>query len=118
MELMFIGADHEVTGSCHYLRVGEKNILVDYGMEQGVNVFENCELPVDPALIDHVFLTHAHIDHSGLCRCCMPGDSGAASMPRWRPAICAASCFVTALISRCRRLSGRTARHSEARERS
>ena len=50
MELMFIGADHEVTGSCHYLRVGEKNILVDYGMEQGVNVFENCELPVDPAL--------------------------------------------------------------------
>lgn len=66
MELMFIGADHEVTGSCHYLRVGEKNILVDYGMEQGVNVFENCKLPVDEALIDYVFLTHAHIDHSGL----------------------------------------------------
>ena len=66
MELMFIGADHEVTGSCHYLRVGEKNILVDYGMEQGANVFENCELPVDAALIDYVFLTHAHIDHSGM----------------------------------------------------
>lgn len=66
MELMFIGADHEVTGSCHYLRVGEKNILVDYGMEQGINVFENCELPVDAALIDYVFLTHAHIDHSGM----------------------------------------------------
>lgn len=66
MELMFIGADHEVTGSCHYLRVGEKNILVDYGMEQGVNVFENSDLPVDEALIDFVFLTHAHIDHSGL----------------------------------------------------
>lgn len=66
MVLMFIGADHEVTGSCHYLRVGEKNILVDYGMEQGLNVFENCELPVDAALIDYVFLTHAHIDHSGM----------------------------------------------------
>lgn len=66
MELMFIGADHEVTGSCHYLRVGEKNILVDYGMEQGTNIFENCELPVEPALIDYVFLTHAHVDHSGL----------------------------------------------------
>ena len=66
MELMFIGADHEVTGSCHYLRVGEKNILVDYGMEQGANVFENCKLPVDEALIDYVFLTHAHVDHSGL----------------------------------------------------
>lgn len=66
MELMFIGADHEVTGSCHYLRVGEKNILIDYGMEQGIKVFENCELPVDSALIDYVLLTHAHIDHSGL----------------------------------------------------
>ena len=66
MELMFIGADHEVTGSCHYLRVGETNILVDYGMEQGTQVFENCELPVDAALIDYVFLTHAHIDHSGM----------------------------------------------------
>ena len=66
MELMFIGADHEVTGSCHYLRVNEKNILVDYGMEQGMQVFENCELPVDAAMIDYILLTHAHIDHSGM----------------------------------------------------
>ena len=66
MELMFIGADHEVTGSCHYLRVGDVNILVDYGMEQGTQAFESCELPVEPAVIDYIFLTHAHIDHSGL----------------------------------------------------
>ncbi len=66
MKLTFIGADHEVTGSCHYLEVGDKRMLVDYGMEQGVNVFENVPLPVDEALIDYVFLTHAHIDHSGL----------------------------------------------------
>lgn len=66
MKLMFIGADHEVTGSCHYLEAGGKRILVDYGMEQGVNVFENMPLPVEEALIDYVFLTHAHIDHSGL----------------------------------------------------
>lgn len=66
MKLMFIGADHEVTGSCHYLEAGGKHMLVDYGMEQGVNVFENMPLPVDEALIDYVFLTHAHIDHSGL----------------------------------------------------
>ena len=65
MELMFIGAAHEVTGSCHYLKVGDKHILVDYGMEQGVNYFENAELPVDSAMIDYVFLTHAHVDHSG-----------------------------------------------------
>jgi len=66
MKLMFIGADHEVTGSCHYLQAGEKHILVDYGMEQGVNVFENAKLPVPESQIDYVLLTHAHIDHSGL----------------------------------------------------
>ena len=40
--------------------------MVDYGMEQGVNVFENAPLPVEEARIDYVFLTHAHVDHSGL----------------------------------------------------
>lgn len=66
MKLVFVGAAHEVTGSCHYLEVGGKHILVDCGMEQGVNVFENAPLPVDEALIDYVLLTHAHIDHTGL----------------------------------------------------
>ena len=66
MRLEFIGADHEVTGSCHYLEVAGKNILVDYGMEQGLNVFENAKLPVEEAMIDYVFLTHAHVDHSGM----------------------------------------------------
>ena len=66
MKLTFIGADHEVTGSCHYLEVGKKHMLVDYGMEQGVDTFENVPLPVDEAMIDYVFLTHAHVDHSGL----------------------------------------------------
>ena len=66
MKLVFIGADHEVTGSCHYLEAAGKHILVDYGMEQGINVFENMPLPVDEARIDYVFLTHAHVDHSGL----------------------------------------------------
>ena len=65
MKLTFIGADHEVTGSCHYLEVGEKKILVDCGMEQGVNVYENAPLPVSYAQIDYVLLTHAHIDHAG-----------------------------------------------------
>ena len=66
MKLMFIGADHEVTGSCHYLEAAGKHILVDYGMEQGVNTFDNVPLPVSESLIDYVFLTHAHVDHSGL----------------------------------------------------
>lgn len=66
MKLMFIGADHEVTGSCHYVEACGKRFLVDYGMEQGKNVYENAELPVNPSEIDFVLLTHAHIDHSGL----------------------------------------------------
>ena len=52
MELVFVGADHEVTGSCHYLRAGSRNILVDYGMEQGKNLYENAPLPVKPENID------------------------------------------------------------------
>lgn len=66
MKLIFIGADHEVTGSCHYLQVGEKHILVDYGMQQGIDAFENAELPVCEAKMDYVLLTHAHVDHSGM----------------------------------------------------
>lgn len=66
MKLTFIGADHEVTGSCHCLQVCGKTILVDYGMEQGINTFENAPLPVDPAFVDYVLLTHAHVDHSGM----------------------------------------------------
>ena len=66
MKLTFIGAAHEVTGSCHYLEACGKRILIDYGMEQGADVFENAELPAEEALIDYVLLTHAHVDHSGL----------------------------------------------------
>lgn len=66
MKLIFVGADHEVTGSCHYLQVGDKHVLVDYGMEQGANTFENVPLPVPENQIDYVLLTHAHIDHTGL----------------------------------------------------
>lgn len=66
MKLIFVGADHEVTGSCHFLEACGKNILVDYGMEQGTDAFENIPLPVPAGQIDYVLLTHAHIDHSGL----------------------------------------------------
>ena len=65
MQLTFVGADHEVTGSCHYLEAAGKKILIDYGMEQGRDVLANIPLPVQPSEIDYVFLTHAHIDHSG-----------------------------------------------------
>lgn len=41
MKLEFIGADHEVTGSCHYMEVGNKKFCIDIGMEQGQDMFEN-----------------------------------------------------------------------------
>lgn len=66
MILEFLGAAHEVTGSCHYLEFGDKHVLVDCGMEQGPDLYVNQELPVNAAAIDYVFVTHAHIDHSGL----------------------------------------------------
>ena len=66
MKLQFIGATHEVTGSCTYLEVGGKRLLVDFGMEQGRDIYENARIPCAPGAIDYVLLTHAHIDHSGL----------------------------------------------------
>lgn len=65
MKISFLGAAHEVTGSCTLLEVCGKHLLIDCGMEQGADIYENVELPVLPADIDAIFLTHAHIDHSG-----------------------------------------------------
>ena len=66
MKINFIGAAREVTGSCHYLEAAGVHIVVDCGMEQGSDVYENQELPLPMKEIDYVLLTHAHIDHSGL----------------------------------------------------
>ena len=66
MRLTFIGAAHEVTGSCTLLEACGKHILIDCGMEQGGDTYENCDLPVAPTQIDAICLTHAHIDHSGM----------------------------------------------------
>ena len=65
MKITFLGAAHEVTGSCTLIEVGDKRGLVDCGMEQGKDIFVNQKLPVSPSSIDFVLLTHAHIDHSG-----------------------------------------------------
>jgi len=65
MKITFIGASHEVTGSCTYLEVNGHSFLVDCGMEQGLDVYVSEPLPVPPSEIECVLLTHAHIDHSG-----------------------------------------------------
>ena len=48
------------------LELGGESYLIDRGMEQGVDIYENIPLPVAAKDVSAVFLTHAHIDHAGL----------------------------------------------------
>lgn len=68
MQLTFLGGVGSVTGSKTLLQSGSRRVLVDCGLFQGLKQLRLknwAELPVDPASIDAVLLTHAHIDHSG-----------------------------------------------------
>ena len=66
MKITFLGAARQVTGSRTLVEWMEgRFFLVDCGMEQGENELEMRETPVPAAQIEYVFLTHAHIDHSG-----------------------------------------------------
>ncbi|MBD3670041.1 MAG: MBL fold metallo-hydrolase [Gammaproteobacteria bacterium] len=68
MNLSFYGATGEVTGSCFLIEVGDKRLLVECGLIQGSSEHERHNqdpFPFDPARIDAVVLTHAHLDHSG-----------------------------------------------------
>ena len=68
MRIRFMGAAGTVTGSRTLVTEGDTSLLVDCGMFQGYKPLRlrNWEpLPVDPASIDAVVLTHAHLDHSG-----------------------------------------------------
>ena len=70
MKIQFLGAAREVTGSKHLLTTNNgKQILLDCGVFQGKGIETeemNRKLGFDPQKIDHIILTHAHIDHSGL----------------------------------------------------
>jgi metallo-beta-lactamase family protein len=68
MKLTFHGAARTVTGSRHLLEAADQRILVDCGMFQGLKQLRrmNWDTPgFDPGFLDHVVLTHAHIDHTG-----------------------------------------------------
>ncbi len=65
MKIAFYGAARTVTGSCHFLEINGKKILVDCGLQQGMNAKNGQDFPFNANEIDYVFLTHAHIDHSG-----------------------------------------------------
>ena len=68
MILRFAGATREVTGSCFHLSQDGLQLLVDCGMHQGLGADERNRnpFPFRPKEIGYLFLTHAHIDHSGL----------------------------------------------------
>ena len=68
MKIHFRGANREVTGSRHLLEINGKKILLDCGLYQGRRKDErekNKSFQFDPAELDAVILSHAHIDHSG-----------------------------------------------------
>ena len=65
MKITFLGANHEVTGSCTLLEAAGRRFLIDCGMEQGRDLFENIAIPVPAAQIEFVLVTHAHMDHTG-----------------------------------------------------
>jgi len=68
MRLTFLGAAETVTGSCYLCEAGNVKLLVDFGMFQGgsqADDLNHSDFPFNPADIDYVLLTHAHIDHSG-----------------------------------------------------
>lgn len=68
MRISFHGADRGVTGSCHPVESGDHRILIDCGMYQGGRELDEDnrgDFGFDPASIDFLLLTHAHLDHCG-----------------------------------------------------
>jgi len=68
VQLTFLGAAGEVTGSCYLVETGEARFLIECGMRQGGRraAARNRHFAFDPRGIDFVLLSHAHVDHSGL----------------------------------------------------
>ena len=103
-----------MTGSCHLIEACGKNILVDCGMEQGPDLYENQEIPVSAGEIDYVLLTHAHIDHSGkIPMLCKEGFHGDIVSTYATADLCDIMLRDSAHIQELRQ-SGETGRHSEA----
>ncbi|MDM8524723.1 MBL fold metallo-hydrolase [Desulfococcaceae bacterium HSG8] len=65
-EIIHIGGEQQVTGSCHLLQANGLNMLIDCGLAQGRDAMLPINSwPVKPEDVDYLFLTHVHIDHIG-----------------------------------------------------
>src|SRR5260221_5896591 len=80
MRIHFLGATRTTTGSMYLLEVNQKRVLLECGLFQGKrdeSMERNRQFPFDPAKLDAVVLSHAHIDHCGnLPNLCRQGYSG------------------------------------------
>jgi metallo-beta-lactamase family protein len=68
LKLQFLGAARTVTGSCFHIECNDLKILVECGLYQGENADEvnRAAFEYEPKAIDFIFITHAHLDHSGM----------------------------------------------------
>jgi metallo-beta-lactamase family protein len=68
LKLKFLGAAKTVTGSCFYIECNDLKILIDCGLYQGedADAVNKAAFAYRPREIDHIFITHAHMDHSGM----------------------------------------------------
>ena len=106
MKLTFIGAAHEVTGSCHLLQAAGKNILIDCGMEQGPDLCQNQDFHCSGRSGLCIFDTCTHRSFRSfapLCRMDLRADID--HLPQ---RIYVTLCFVTARIFRNLKLNGAT----------
>lgn len=91
-QLQFLGANATVTGSRYLIRAGDRRLLVDCGLFQGykpLRLRNWARFPIEPASIDAVVLTHAHLDHSGyLPRLCKSGFEGRVWCSRATRSLC------------------------------
>ena len=111
MQLTFLGAAGEVTGSCYLVDTGEIRFLIDCGMFQGGSEADrkNRSFAFDPRDIAFVLLSHAHIDHSGLLpRLVALGFDGAIYATR------ATADLVEVMLPDSAHLQEREAEHAEA----
>ena len=114
MEIHFLGGATTVTGSQHLLVTGQAKVLIDCGMFQGSpneSIRNRLPFDFDPATLDGVLLTHAHLDHCGLIPpWSRPATAGRSTRPPARSSSRRWSCSTPASSTRSSRSAARAGR--------